>query len=241
MKQYVYWDSYSGKYLKDWESNHSRIILRNFEKMFISHGVGLTKREGQSERTYIDMGCGPGRIIDFIRNIDKRYKMIIGIDSNKKMVDLCRKTFKNESRISIRLGDITKPIRVGNGKTDVVTCIRVLKYLPNQEDVFRSVVRILRPGGVFIFTVTNKHSIAYFDALPVKHYKDTIGNIESRLSDSGLSIVYAQGFQRLPEFVHIAISAIGLTKELYLLEKLLNRLLGDTFLVRTLYIIAQYK
>ena len=67
------------------------------------------KKELQKERfnTFIDLGCGSGRIIDFFSKTfsDKKF---IGIEYFNEQYEYCKKKFKGKENINILQGDFTK-------------------------------------------------------------------------------------------------------------------------------------
>jgi len=242
MTETNYWNTIATKYLTVWERYTHRKILHIKEKTFITSAIHSHKKISKKKAsTYIDLGCGPGRIIEIIQHSDTHYKKIIGVDSSEEMILLCKERFKNAPNIHYILDTIPSDISKENGSVDVITAIRVLKYVKERERIFSSVSRALSKNGIFIFTITNAHSLAYFDALNVHHYKDTVSVVTKQLKKETLEIITLRGFQKLPEFIYIGASWLNILPIIFSIETYLQRIFGESFFARTLYIVAQKK
>jgi ubiquinone/menaquinone biosynthesis C-methylase UbiE len=95
----------------------------------------------------LDWGCGSGIYID---NLKSKCKRIKGFDISSEMVEIARKLNPEQD------------IRVGSGlnipfkeKFDIVFVSLSIHYIKNLDPVFKEVRRILKKGGVFIFSTTN--------------------------------------------------------------------------------------
>lgn len=104
--------------------------------------------------TVLDVGCGPGVIVD---ELLARGCMYFGIDSAPGMVEQARKHFG--SRASVHLS-------VASGEQtgfpdrwfDAVVCMGVLDRANDSEAIVREMVRVLKIGGTLIVTLPNKRS-----------------------------------------------------------------------------------
>lgn len=237
MNSRFYWSGYAPNYLGEWSKMESRKILNTIEQAYIRTSIKIFARPNTYGRVYVDLGCGPGRIIKTIAEYDKKCKAIIGVDNNPDMLSKSFALFHKRQKVRLKKSDI---LRVKfSQKVDVITCIRVLKYIPERAKLFRRVSGMLKPKGIFIFTVTNKHSVAFFDILKVTHYKDRIQHIMKHLSHNGFDLLDIRGVQRLPEFIYLTASRLGFAHHLYRFEELLGRHIGPETLTRTIYITAQ--
>lgn len=242
MNSESYWNEFSSKYLQVWTKYAHRKILNNIEKNFIGNAINDYKQScSRKSYRYLDLGSGPGRIIDILMHIDPQAKLITGIDQSQKMVNLSRDRFKSFHNVSIVRASIEGKLPLIAKPVDVVTCIRVLKYFSDRQSIFLSVSKILSPKGIFIFTVTNAQSLAIFDFLAVDHFKDTHKHITEILNSTNFEVVTITGFQKIPEFLHILASKAGMASVLFAIEGFLTYLLGETFLARTLYYVVKRK
>lgn len=99
----------------------------------------------------LDFGCGNGVFLDKLKEMG--YKNLYGADianylKNKEyefqVVDMNKENFKWEDNFF-----------------DVITAFQVLEHLENYFLIIQEASRVLKPGGLFIFSVPNQFNIFY--------------------------------------------------------------------------------
>jgi len=94
----------------------------------------------------LDLGCGHG---DFTNELYKLGAKIQGLDFSVKLINYAR---KNHSDITFYLSDVRKtPFK--RNTFDIVVANLVIHYFKGLKPVFKEVSRILKPGGLFIFSM----------------------------------------------------------------------------------------
>ena len=98
--------------------------------------------------TVLDIGCGAG--MDLLlagRKVGSQGKAI-GVDMTDAMMDCARKSAANAGlqNVEVRKGDATR-LPVEDASVDVVISNGVLNLVPEKEEAFQEIVRVLRPGG----------------------------------------------------------------------------------------------
>ena len=97
----------------------------------------------------LDLGCGYGWYADYFSRIGGN---VVGIDGAEAMLDIAR----NRSPAgSFFLADITRPLPFSSGSFDIVFCNQVLMDIENIEPVFSECARLLKPGGVFWYSIVH--------------------------------------------------------------------------------------
>lgn len=127
--------------------------------------VGLWKSEKIIFDKYInktdkilDIGCGAGRTtINLYKN---GYKNIIGLDLSTNLIDYAKNYIKNNNlNIDFVVGDATN-LKYGDNSFDVVIfSFNGMQCIPgkkNRDNVLKEVYRVLKPGGIYIFTAHNR-------------------------------------------------------------------------------------
>ncbi|SFO54180.1 Methyltransferase domain-containing protein [Chitinophaga sp. YR627] len=115
-------------------------------------GCGLPTQFAQIKTgdTVIDLGSGAGNDCFIARHETGESGKVIGIDFTPAMIELARinaeKTGYNN--VEFRQGDIEK-MPVTADVADVVVSNCVLNLVPNKENVFKEIFRVLKPGGHF--------------------------------------------------------------------------------------------
>lgn len=100
------------------------------------------------ETDVLDVGCGDGRTLGTW--IAPRAKSYIGVDISKPAIALAK-----EAGLDARLIEDAGELGLPDQSVDVVTCVEVLEHLFSPQLAVREIRRVLRPGGVVLFSVPN--------------------------------------------------------------------------------------
>jgi len=77
-------------------------------------------------------------------------RSIIGLDLTSKAIDFCNRHYRVEGLSFVR-GD-AESMRLADDTFDIVINVESSLYYPNVERFFEEVVRVLKPGGYFLYT-----------------------------------------------------------------------------------------
>jgi SAM-dependent methyltransferase len=103
--------------------------------------------------TALDLGCGHGNyVLDELR---EHFSSVIGIDVDETV------SGKNTTITELRITD-GKMLPVANENVELVTALWVLEHLDYPRETFAEVARVLKPGGLFIFTTPNKNALIVY-------------------------------------------------------------------------------
>ncbi|MGD1890351.1 MAG: class I SAM-dependent methyltransferase [Cyclobacteriaceae bacterium] len=98
----------------------------------------------------LDAGCGPGKYAEIILN---QGAQVTGVDLSKNMIAEARK--RNKEKGEFLVHDLTTTLPFSDQAFDIVLCPLVLEYIYDWNPVFREFKRVLKPGGIFVFSVTH--------------------------------------------------------------------------------------
>jgi len=131
-----------------WASSYDR-ELANWGYEAPEQAAGLMKGhlKGFETARILDCGCGTGMTGAALREAGAGGELI-GFDASRSSLETAR-----EKKIYDRLeqADLNERLALADDSVDGILCIGVLTYL-EEESIFREWLRILRPGGVVVFT-----------------------------------------------------------------------------------------
>ncbi|MCK6648031.1 MAG: arsenite methyltransferase [Bacteroidia bacterium] len=98
----------------------------------------------------IDLGSGAGNDCFVARHETGAGGKVIGIDFTEAMINKARANAEKLGfhNVEFRQGDIEK-MPITSGIADVVVSNCVLNLVPNKKNVFKEILRVLKPGGHF--------------------------------------------------------------------------------------------
>ncbi|MDD2822997.1 MAG: methyltransferase domain-containing protein [Candidatus Daviesbacteria bacterium] len=117
--------------------------------------------------TVVDLGCGDD--IGFYKHAIKKgvnIKQYIGVDPLISSETILR--HKKGDFVKFILKTVDKTIPLDTGTVDYVIGLAFLEHLDNPQDVIKESIRILKPGGVCIFTAPTPKAKAVLEFLSYK-------------------------------------------------------------------------
>lgn len=97
---------------------------------------------------YLDVGCGVGTAASKIARSSELE--VTGIDVDPKQIKTAQ-THAVHPRLRFMVMDATQ-LEFGDAEFDVVAASMVTHHVPRWERAFAEMIRVLRPGGHFIYT-----------------------------------------------------------------------------------------
>lgn len=96
----------------------------------------------------LDLGCGFGAHLNSFEK--KGAKEVHGIDNSELMIYEAKKVAKNPNNILV--ADISK-LPFSKEKFDIIVAKHSLHYVEHMNPAWNEICRVLKKGGIFIFTV----------------------------------------------------------------------------------------
>jgi len=137
-------DIYAGNdYLSKWAYHRMKVVLRRID----ANGLGT---KGKA----FDIGVGSGVLMN---ELAKRGYDVWGSDFAMRMVQNCYEKLglgNRESGNRLMVADL-EFLPIKNESFDLVTCLGVLEYLPDEKSAIKELHRIVRPGGYSVIAVAS--------------------------------------------------------------------------------------
>ncbi|MBI5754204.1 class I SAM-dependent methyltransferase [Candidatus Peregrinibacteria bacterium] len=151
------YDLYAASYEKD------HAYLDTFEHDVIFKMLGNLKG-----KKVLDVGCGAGRMIKFLKNAGAA---VTAVDISEEMLKIVRKKFPDVEALKADVRDLPfgrngeraggKRLLIDDGKTDgwqfdIIVAAFVIVHLDTLGKAFEEIYRVLKDGGIFIVTNVNQ-------------------------------------------------------------------------------------
>jgi predicted TPR repeat methyltransferase len=131
-----------------WASDYdAQLVASGYEAPARAAGLLGDALDGFSGARILDCGCGTGMTGQALRDAGAQGE-IIGLDASAASLDLAR---AKGCYTDLRQTDLNATLPVDDGSVDGLLCIGTLTYL-DETVAIREWTRVLRPGGVMVFT-----------------------------------------------------------------------------------------
>jgi ubiquinone/menaquinone biosynthesis C-methylase UbiE len=112
---------------------------------------------GEARGRILEVGCGPAVMAPELLAMGLE---VHGVDLSPEMVQRARQRMAGhplEKRCRFAVGDVER-LQYPDGFFDALLAMGVLEYLPTYGHALQSVARVLKPGGIAVFTLPNRAS-----------------------------------------------------------------------------------
>lgn len=160
------WDRLKGKF--DYEQTKQSLVELGFQK-------------GMS---FLDVGCGPGMMVNLVSDFDKTNENICGIDANSEFMERATKESKEKGNNQIKYytGNIYN-LPFADDSFDFVWSRFLFEYLQNPILALKELRRVVKKGGIV--------AVGDLDGNDVFHYpidvklEDNLNKIMKALATTG--------------------------------------------------------
>ena len=123
-----------------------------FSRMMLKFKFGTIKRYLKKEGLVVDFGCGNG---DFVSYVSAQNKKVIGIENNKRAVEVCE---KKQIKVLSSVSSV-------QSKINVITFWHSFEHLSNPEKVIKAVKKHTDDDSVIVVALPNYKSFdaSYYD------------------------------------------------------------------------------
>ena len=109
----------------------------------------------QNKEEVLDLGCGTGNMIEKIVNVPG--VQITGVDGSASMLESARKKLGQRVNVKFSRNDIkTFTAEAADQSYDKIVMVNVLYAIPDRQELWANLLRILKPGGRIVITTSEK-------------------------------------------------------------------------------------
>ena len=144
-----------------WWSDEIRWVrtLKNMVPGRLSYFDTLIDWQGKA---VLDLGCAGGFMAEAL---DDRGAHVTGIDPARDAITAAR-THAQGRNITYEVG-VGEDLPYADGLYDAVVCVDVLEHVQELGRVLSEVMRVLKPGGMFLFDTINRNPVARLATITV--------------------------------------------------------------------------
>jgi 2-polyprenyl-3-methyl-5-hydroxy-6-metoxy-1,4-benzoquinol methylase len=165
----------------------------------LRHAVLLKCLEGRdvAGRLWLDAGCGTGTLS---RWLAARGCGVLGVDAASEMIVAAAHAAKaheySERLTFVRVSTIAR-LALDNNLLDGILCSSVLEYVPDPVACLAEFARVLKPGGLLLVSVPNRHSVVRRVQVACHRLGGFMGQHWAKFLDYSRHEYSRQEFQRL--------------------------------------------
>jgi len=127
---------------------YARMIDTKPHNAYLERPATLSLLPDVEGKRVLDAGCGPGVCSEWLVG---RGAEVHAVDASPKMLEHARKRLGDA--VDLRLLDLRDPLPWPDAYFDVVLSPLVMDYIEDWHPVFREFHRVLKEGGVLVFSV----------------------------------------------------------------------------------------
>ena len=142
----------------------------------------VTGLDGAGFASALDLGCGTGLCGPLLRPLAAR---LAGVDLSAAMVEAARARGVYDA---LHRADLIEHLTTTDERHDLIVAADVFIYVGDLAPVFAGVARVLRPGGLFAFSVEPALADVPFQLQPSLRYAHGEGAIRALAARHGLAV-----------------------------------------------------
>ncbi len=152
--------------------------------------------EGVPHPLVLDVATGTGRMALTLLHQLTFDGHVVGLDASREMLRIAaQRTRPYAQRVTLVWKNATR-LPFDDNSFDAVACIEALEFMPQPKRTLQEMVRVLRPGGVFV--VTNRIGWETY-LMPGRAFRPQ--QLEALLADLGLVEIVTRPWQELYDLV----------------------------------------
>ena len=130
---------------------------RDLGLLFVDHAADISGRVAACRpRRALEMAAGTGIVTRQLRDILPADVRLTATDLNPPMLEIARAKFRPNKSVEFQQADATA-LPFADGSFDAIVCQFGVMFFPDKDKSYREVIRVLVPGGHYLFNVWESH------------------------------------------------------------------------------------
>jgi len=161
----------------------------------------------------LETACGTGIVTRRLRDRLPAAAHLTATDLNPPMLDIARAKFNAGEQVAFQPAD-AMALPFADGSFDTVVCQFGVMFFPDKDKAYREVLRVLAPGGHYVFSVWDTHRHNAFARIG----HELLGRLFPADPPQFMTVPFSYGFEPIKEslveagFADITVAVIRLEK-----------------------------
>jgi len=183
--------------------------------LFVDYAADICRRVAAcSPQRVLEIAAGTGIVTRQLRNSLPASVRLTATDLNPPMLEIARAKFRPDESVEFQQADATA-LPFADGSFDAILCQFGVMFFPDKDRSYREVLRVLVPGGRYLFNVWDSHS--HNPSARIAH--EVIGSFFPADPPQFQSVPFAYRFEPIKDslidagFTNISAAVVQLQKE----------------------------
>lgn len=152
--------------------------------------VGLVQRYFPSARSYLEIGCGNGTVVQAIERA-RTWGRIVATDLHPRGLTYARARLSQ----SVEFAQLDARAIPAEAAFDLVGAYDIIEHVEDDEAVLRSMRRAIAPGGGVLVAVPQHPSLwSRVDEIGHHHRRYRRGQMERKLESNGFAVMFSSSY-----------------------------------------------
>ena len=133
--------------------------------LFEDSGADLTRRAVAAKPTRVlELAAGTGIVTRMLRDALPKETALVVTDLNAPMLDMARQKLRGGQNVTFQTAD-AMALPFDEAEFDLIVCQFGVMFFPDKVASFREALRVLRPGGLYLFNTWGTHAESDFSRI----------------------------------------------------------------------------
>jgi len=163
----LYWHKNAKQFAQFYRNRSQLLSSETVVNIFLSQRTKtlLSYAPVTSKTIMLDLGCGSG---EHMKEFIPRAGFVYGIDYSKQMIELAKQELNKypSNKYQLIQSDAGR-LTIKKQSIDIIIAMGLLDYVASPDKVISECRRVLRPNGVFVFSMPKIPSVFSFFRTPI--------------------------------------------------------------------------